>query len=291
MRLTSVGWLVMGFVLAGGMGFFPKAAQSAGCPSSTIAQVRSHRVARGETVEGLARRYGISLETMRNLNPGLGRGAIPVGKQVLIAPSNGIVVNVPRGQTFRDVARSYNVRPDVVFELNGCQKDPRTVFIPRGLSARTNSTPTATTTPVVVGLRSPLPVASEILIPFGWQKNANTGEAFFHSGLDLAVPPDTSVLAAGDGTVAFAAERGEYGNLVVINHAGGKQTRYAHLGAIRVTVGQKIKQGESIGTVGSSGKPDTPQPHLHFEVRYSSASGWVAEDPTPYLSLVSGKQN
>ncbi len=90
-------------------------------------------------------------------------------------------------------------------------------------------------------------------------------------------------MAAGGGTVAFAGPQGDYGNLVVVNHQAGKQTRYAHLKDLAVQVGQKVRSGEVLGSVGMTGKRDIPQAHLHFEVRYNSGSGWVAEDPLLYL--------
>ncbi|MDP8934673.1 MAG: M23 family metallopeptidase, partial [Cyanobacteriota bacterium] len=91
------------------------------------------------------------------------------------------------------------------------------------------------------------------------------------------------VLAVDSGTVAFAGEQDSYGNLVVINHSGGRQTRYAHLSRLSVVTGQQVKTGDKLGMVGATGRPDTDKPHLHFEVRYYSPQGWVAQDPEPNL--------
>ena len=105
----------------------------------------------------------------------------------------------------------------------------------------------------------------------------------FHHGLDLAANPGTPVLAVESGTVAFAGDRGTYGKLGVVNHQGGRQTRYAHLLEVNVTTGQEVKQGDTLGKVGSTGSPDIDKPHLHFEVRYNSPQGWIAQDPEPNL--------
>jgi murein DD-endopeptidase MepM/ murein hydrolase activator NlpD len=91
------------------------------------------------------------------------------------------------------------------------------------------------------------------------------------------------VLAADDGVVAFVGEESTYGNLVVINRADEWQTRYAHLGTIKVKIGQQVKAGDTIGTIGTTGQPDIKEPHLHFEVRYQSPAGWVAQDPAIHL--------
>jgi lysostaphin len=244
---------------------------------------------RGETLESIAQRYNLIPATIIGMNPTLQNGTVAVGSVLQIPPYNGIVVEVPRGQTWRQVAAKYRVRADALFEVNGCQKDPRVVFVP-GVNLSSNR-PT-TQSAVLDNVRSnsrvslagyPLPTVTTVGLPYGWQINPATGEVFFHSGVDLLAPVGTSVEALAPGIVAFAKEQGSYGKLVVINHSGGLQSRYAQLDSIKVTVGQQVKQGDVIGTVGTSGQPTSRQPHLHFEMRSSSSLGWVAEDPKRYL--------
>ncbi|HBB32330.1 MAG TPA: hypothetical protein DDZ80_31225 [Cyanobacteria bacterium UBA8803] len=131
----------------------------------------------------------------------------------------------------------------------------------------------------------PLPALAPIVLRYGWHQGAD-GQTTFHSGIDLLAAAGTTVLAVDGGTVAFAKEQGTYGNLVVINHQGGRQTRYAHLSSIAVRTGQKVQPGTSLGTVGNTGSPDISQSHLHFEVRYSSPAGWVAQDPELHLTAI-----
>ncbi|NJN29769.1 MAG: M23 family metallopeptidase [Synechococcales cyanobacterium RM1_1_8] len=111
--------------------------------------------------------------------------------------------------------------------------------------------------------------------------------AVFHGGVDLAAGVGDAVVAIGEGTVAFAGEQPDYGLLVVVNHAQGLQTRYAHLGAIAVQPGQVIGKGDRLGQVGQTGTPSLAQPHLHFEVRLNSPLGWIAQDPQGYFSMPS----
>jgi murein DD-endopeptidase MepM/ murein hydrolase activator NlpD len=86
-----------------------------------------------------------------------------------------------------------------------------------------------------------------------------------HEGLDFAAPRGTPIYATGDGIVKVVKKSVTgYGNEVVINHGYGFLTRYAHLQAFKVTVGQKVKRGQCIGYVGSTGC--TSGPHLHYEV-------------------------
>ena len=259
------------------------------CPQPALSRLVRHKVAPGETLESIAQRYNLIPATLIGMNPTLRNSQVAVGREILIPPYNGIRVEVPRGRTWRQVAATYKVRPEVLFEVNGCQKEPRVVFVP-GVNWSQNrpATLTAIATPppppLPIKLAGyPLPNVTSVGLPYGWQINPATGQVFFHSGLDLLAATGTSVQAIGAGEVVFAGEQGSYGNLVVINHGGGLQSRYAHLSEMTVVVGQTVKQGDLVGTVGTTGKPTSTQPHLHFEVRSSSSLGWVAEDPNRYL--------
>ncbi|MEH1943788.1 MAG: M23 family metallopeptidase [Nostoc sp.] len=262
----------------------------AACPTPALSRFQRHKVVRGETLESIAQRYNLIPTTIIGMNPALQSGAIAaVGSVLQIPPYNGIVVEVPRGQTWRQVAAQYKVRADSLFEVNGCQQNPRVVFVP-GVNWSPNGVVTKAPLPTDAGTPNraslsgyPLAQVVTVGLAYSWQINPATGEVFFHSGVDLLAPVGTDVLAIAPGTVAFANDQGSYGKLVIINHSGGLQTRYAQLDSIKVTVGQQVKKGDLLGTVGTSGKPSSSQPHLHFEVRSSSSLGWVAEDPKGYL--------
>jgi murein DD-endopeptidase MepM/ murein hydrolase activator NlpD len=86
-----------------------------------------------------------------------------------------------------------------------------------------------------------------------------------HQGLDLTAPKGTKVRATAEGRVIFAGKSGDFGRLVVIDHSGGYETRYAHLKSIAVEKGKKLKRGTVIGAVGKSG--NATGFHLHYEVR------------------------
>jgi len=87
----------------------------------------------------------------------------------------------------------------------------------------------------------------------------------FHEGMDFTAPAGTEIYATGDGTVAVTiSSRRGYGNEIRIDHGYGYVTRYGHLSAINVKKGQKVKRGDVIGFVGSTGLSTAP--HLHYEV-------------------------
>jgi lysostaphin len=261
-------------------------AQDIGCPAPVLSRLVRHKVAPGETIESIATRYNLIPATLMGLNSSLRSGKATVGETIVVPPFNGIRVEVPAGQTWKDVASQFKVRPDVLYEANGCAKSPRVVFVP-GVNwspIGEGKAPSAqTATGILIG--SPLPGNPSTLLGYGWYVVEGQNKPTFHSGIDLAAAVGTSVQAVGDGTVAFAGKQGAYGNLVVINHPKGYQTRYAQLSSIRVKAGQPVKRGAAIATVGQTGSPSLKQPHLHFEVRSNSKLGWVAEDPTPFLRV------
>lgn len=100
----------------------------------------------------------------------------------------------------------------------------------------------------------------------------------FHTGTDYAAPSGTPIFAADDGTATTVGWGGAYGNWTVLSHSGGVSSRYAHQSSQRVSVGQRVKGGDVIGTVGSTG--NSTGPHLHFEV-VNSSGGFM--DPVAWL--------
>lgn len=101
-----------------------------------------------------------------------------------------------------------------------------------------------------------------------------------HSGQDFVAATGTSVKAANRGTVVEAGWGGSYGNNIVIKHGEGTYTQYAHLSKIDVQVGQRVKTGQQIGKVGSTG--NSTGPHLHFEARTAPVYGYAVE-PLKFL--------
>jgi len=99
---------------------------------------------------------------------------------------------------------------------------------------------------------------------FGERMDPFTGEEGIHKGVDFAAPQGTSVLAVAAGIVTWAGPRDGYGNLVQINHGKGYSTRYGHNDTVLVKVGEEVQRGQTIATVGSTGR--STGPHVHFEV-------------------------
>lgn len=115
----------------------------------------------------------------------------------------------------------------------------------------------------------PLAIQARLSSGYGYRIHPISGVRKMHTGVDLACAGGTSVLAAKDGTVTFAATNGGYGKCIKIDHGGGYLTLYAHLKSYNVKKGQTVKQGEVIGRVDSTGS--STGNHLHFEVRVNGS--------------------
>lgn len=118
-----------------------------------------------------------------------------------------------------------------------------------------------TTAQVIDALEMP---DGQVTSDFGWRRDPFTGVSRFHRGVDIKASYGQDIQAAAAGRVVAAGDEGGYGETVVIEHAGGVRTRYAHLSTTLVAAGDEVAVGQSIGRAGHSGRATGT--HLHFEV-------------------------
>jgi murein DD-endopeptidase MepM/ murein hydrolase activator NlpD len=114
---------------------------------------------------------------------------------------------------------------------------------------------------------------------FGWRKDPFTGQRQFHRGIDIVNRAGTPIRATADGIVSRATRVSDYGKTLDISHGYGYVTRYAHLSEILVRPGQKVRRGDLVGRMGSTGR--STGPHLHYEVFHDSRR----VNPWNYLNL------
>jgi murein DD-endopeptidase MepM/ murein hydrolase activator NlpD len=129
----------------------------------------------------------------------------------------------------------------------------------------------------VTNLPSIWPVRGRVTAGFGERMDPRNGEGAFHAGMDIAAPTGTEIFSAADGIVLSAGRDAGYGNSVLIDHGYGITTRYGHLSNVAVVVGQEVKRGQEIGTVGMTGRATGP--HLHYEVHIQD----TPVNPAKYL--------
>jgi len=159
-----------------------------------------------------------------------------------------------------------------VYEEARRQEDALKASISGSLSNSSNSTYTGTGE-----FCWPAPSYTRISSPYGWRLHPIYKTNKFHSGVDLAAPGGTNILAAESGTVKFAGWNGGYGNCLIIDHGGGITTLYGHASRLCVSKGQYVTKGQIVAKVGTTG--NSTGNHLHFEVLINGKT----TDPMAYI--------
>ncbi len=132
-------------------------------------------------------------------------------------------------------------------------------------------------TPAQAAYRCPItPTWGRLSAAYGDRKPVGGGTNR-HWGIDITAPRGMPVLATMDGTVRYAGRFSSYGVVVYLEHSGGWSSLYAHLERVAVRPGQRVRCGQTVGFVGSTGR--STGPHLHFELRYRG----YPVNPLPYL--------
>lgn len=122
-----------------------------------------------------------------------------------------------------------------------------------------------------------IPVRGWITSNFGYRLDPFTGRRAFHKGMDVAAREGTSIVSPAEGVVSFAGPYGSYGNTVMVFHGYGVSSLYAHTEDVLVRVGQKVKRGDILATVGTTGRSTSA--HLHYEIIVHG----VRVDPRKYI--------
>lgn len=295
------------------------AAQQAAAPEPALVGV--HRVAAGDTVYGIARRYGATTRAIITTNRLRAPYVLILG-QVLTVPAPG-VHRVAVGETIYDISRRYGIDMAALVRFNAmvppygiepgqelALPGERIIAAPgqSAAVAHTQATPQAMPQPkpniFTARDRSPVRAAERrrALRPIGLPPPLDGNGRFIppvdgriistygakgggqhNDGINIAAPRGASVRAAQAGVVAYAgSEIRGYGNLLLVKHDGGFMTAYAHAEELLVKRGDVVRQGQIIATVGDSGGAAAPQ--LHFEIR----RGTEAVNPNIYLALLGG---
>ena len=234
-------------------------------------QISVYTVHSGDTLSGIAKMFGVSVNTIVWAND-LPGGKIKPGDILVILPITGIRHAVTKGETLASIAKKYKGDAEEIAQYNDLEVGASlalgdTIIIPDGeITAppvvKKSSGPTAPLHgaggPAITGYYS-WPVIGGVL----------TQGLHGYNGIDIGAPIGTTIVAAAEGVVIVSKGgggwNGGYGNYLVVQHDNGTQTLYAHASAILVSAGDRIAQGQAIGRIGMTGKATGP--HLHFEVR------------------------
>lgn len=272
-------------------------------PSRPRQEVIKYTVVEGDTVFGIAEKFGLKPETVLWGNYYIlldDPHALKAGQELNILPVDGTYHEWQAGEGLNGVAKYYSVTPEDIINYPANNLDPATVgdfaspniapgtwlVVPNGRREFISwSAPLGVTreNPASARVLGPgacdpisggavgfgtfvWPAAKHYLSGFDYAPNAN------HWGLDISGNEGEGVFATDAGVVVYAGWNNYgYGNMIMVDHGNNFQSLYAHLSGISVGCGQSVGQGDLIGTIGNTGRSSGS--HLHFEIR--AISSWV----------------
>ena len=267
---------------------------------------KAYVVQNGDTLGAIAKRFNVSVKELAAENDLRATASVKKGQK--IALPSGFKDKGPIKTTTTSVATARPATPpaNTYARVDSSAAAPSTPsspipYTPSGSSTSRPSapvaaqpiTPPANTRPIIETAAAPTeaeiiasgkgkfawPLRGEIISSFGVK---GTGQR--NDGLNIRAPQGTPVLSSADGEIAYAGNQvPTFGNLVLVKHADGWVTAYAHLSSTNVKMRQQVKQGEQLGTVGATGGVNEPQ--LHFEMRYAPTVKDKAKPVDPGLVL------
>ncbi len=245
----------------------------------TPVQVKQYTVVKGDSLWSIASAENLEIDTLYGSNNLKNPDMLKPGMTLRIPDQDGMFYVIKNGDTLEKIARRFGITVVAIRKGN----DPKAtatlakgaeLFLPGARPEAENAAKTSSNSGGTRGGSALTPAASrsyrwpvvgKINSPFGWRRHPVTRRRDFHTGIDIKAPRGRPIKAARSGQVEYSGWMGGYGRVVVIKHGDGNSTLYAHCNALSVRKGQKVTQGQQIGTVGTSGR--TTGPHLHFEVR------------------------
>ncbi len=249
-------------------------------PREAIVQ---YEVQPGDTVSTIAQNFGVTVSTILWENDLSAYSLIRPGDKLSILPTSGITHKVARGDNLSEIAKKYDVEIARIMDANkltdpsqvaigdkliipGGKKPAYSPYQPASVSGYNIIRDLVEKAPIINRLTKPKssPAAGNKM---AWPTVGHRITQYFswrHHAVDVANKIGTPIYAADAGTVEYVGWGQGYGNQVVINHGGGKKTRYAHLSKFYCRSGDSVAKGESIGAMGSTGW--STGSHLHFEV-------------------------
>lgn len=238
-------------------------------PKRTRSEVVKYRVQSGDTVSGIAERFGLKPETVMWANAQLedDPDMLTIGEVLTILPVNGVYHSVAKGDTLESIARKHSADVNAIlnYELNQSPSNAlaigQWVIVPGGKNPVIQKQVRAYTGTVPAS-------AARGTGNFGWPTSGVITQKFwtFHQGIDIGAPLGTPVTASDSGYVVFAGlDTTGFGKMILLDHGNGYTTLYGHLDRFAVGVGDSVKKGQLIGRVGNTGR--STGPHLDFRIR------------------------
>ncbi|MDD4995119.1 MAG: peptidoglycan DD-metalloendopeptidase family protein [Patescibacteria group bacterium] len=239
--------------------------------------VEEYIVEDGDTLNLIAEKFNISLNTLLWANSLSAGSFIHPGGKLTILPTSGVLHTVKSGETVAGIAKKYKSESEKIIEFNklASASDLRVsekIVVPGGIMPAAPRPSYTAPVSTIFGSNPPPGSTSQSRTRLLWPTIGHRISQYYHwghSGLDIAVPLGEPIYAAEAGTVTRAGWYVGYGNCIDINHGNGMMTRYGHASKIYVKPGDKVSRGQTVGLVGSTGR--STGPHIHLEVIINGA--------------------
>jgi len=232
-----------------------------------------YTVQAGDTVSTIAAQFGISVNTILWENNLTAYSLIRPGNKLSILPATGVSHSVKRGETMASIALKYGIEQNAIMEANKLASAEmlsvnQKLIIPGGrkIYAGSSQTARASSAGSITDLFKPDNLKSIVSNKLAWPTVGARMTQYYswrHHAVDIANKTGTPIYACDSGVIEVAGWGTGYGNQIVVNHGGGKKSRYGHMSKFYVVKGQTVEKGEAIGAMGSTG--NSTGPHLHFE--------------------------
>ena len=243
-------------------------------PLPVLVNIKPYTVRSSDTLDKIAKRFGLRQDTIISANNLASASSIRAGVQLRIPNMNGVSHKVRRGENLSSVAKTYGIDITQIVDANdltsGTINAGQSLFIP---NARLSSASMKN----FYGEQFVWPARGGISSPFGYRSNPFSGLRTYHAAIDIVVSLGTKVKATCEGKVADTGYNSVFGNYVILKHASGYQSLYAHLSQILVREGSSVAQGAIVGLSGNTGQ--STGPHLHFSIFKNGQ----AVDPRKYV--------
>ena len=224
----------------------------------------TYKVQSGDTISGITKKFGLkNISTLIAVNDIGNVRQLCAGQKLKIPSMDGLLYTVQKGNSLAGLSSRFGVTMEDLLDVNDLESSELSVgqslFIP-GAKMDTSKLQQA------MGelFKCPIEGRYRLTSYFGPRADPFTGARSNHTGIDMACPTGTPILATSSGTVAFSGVSPVFGNYVIIKHSNGYQSLYGHMSKIIAKKGQWVSQGTRIGLVGSTGY--STGPHLHFTV-------------------------
>ena len=223
-----------------------------------------YTVRSGDNITKIARKFGLSnISSIISANKITNDRSLRIGEVIRIPSTDGIIHTVKKNESLASISKQYGLTPEVLLDINDLSSSVlqigQEVFIP---GAKLD--PNVIKQTLGKMFMTPIKAKWRLTSPYGERADPFTGVKKFHTGMDMACPQGTPVYSTMDGRVIEVSFNRIFGNYIIVSHANGYQSLYAHLSATNVKKGQYVYQGNKIGLVGSTGY--STGPHLHFTV-------------------------